>query len=256
MTRDQRVLITGASGGIGFELAKLFAADGYQLVLVARDEERLKVAARSLRELGATSVKTFAADLSRAGAAEILVDSLGNPHIDILVNNAGYAANGRFTELDYELELGMVELNIGTLTGLTKLFVPGMVERKQGWILNVASTAAFQAGPLMSVYYATKAYVLSFSLGLREEVRKDNVFVTALCPGPTESRFANRAGMLGTRLFRGNVQSAEKVARIGYAALFAGKPFVVTGTLNKAAAFATRFVPRTLAAKLAMRAQS
>ncbi len=256
MTKDQRVLITGATGGIGLELAKLFASDGYQLVLVGRNSGRLQETAKVLLGRGATSVETHAIDLARAGAAEKVVDALKTPHVDILVNNAGYATNGKFNELDYESELGMVDLNIGTLTGLTKLLLPGMVERKQGWILNVASTAAFQPGPLMSVYYATKAYVLSFSLGIREEVRKDNVFVTALCPGPTKTGFATRAGMLRTRLFRENVMPAEKVAQLGYAALFSGKAFVVTGTLNKLAAFATRFVPRSLAAKLAMRAQS
>ena len=234
-------LITGASGGLGADFARLFAKDGYELVLVARSEEKLRQLARDL------GVKTtvISADLSKPDAAADLVARLGGMEIDVLVNNAGVGLAGAFVDTDLEKELEMIQLNITALTQLTKLLVRPMVQRGRGRILNVASTAGFQPGPLMAVYYATKAYVLSFSEAIAEELRHSGVTVTALCPGPTATGFAEAANVNSTRLFTMTApMSSEKVARIGYEAMKRGRRVVITGVKNKLLAQSVRFSPR------------
>lgn len=244
-------LITGASTGIGYELVKLFARDGYDLILVARTEETLqKVAAETGRP-----VQVIAVDLSEPGAAYRVFEKVEKQQtVDVLVNNAGFGSLGFFAKSDPAGQAGMLEVNVVALTLLTRLFLPGMIAQRRGRIMNVASTAAFQPGPLMAVYYATKAYVLSFSEAIRNEVRPHGITVTTLCPGPTYTEFQKRAGVAHTKLFA-TAMTAQAVAKIGYAGLLAGRAVVVPGLLNRMSAFLTRFAPRGLAANIARKLQ-
>lgn len=251
-------LITGASSGIGLDLTRLFAADGWNLVLVARSEGKLRETAEELEKKHGVRVTVLPADLAKQNAAHAVVDSLAGQGIvvDALVNNAGFGARGAFWETDEQTELDMLQVNIVALTQLTKLLLPGMVARKWGRILNVASTAAFQPGPYMAVYYASKAYVLSFSEAIADELRDTGVTVTALCPGPTESGFAAVADTGSTRLFRmTKPMSSDRVARIGYAAMNAGRRVVVTGMKNKLLAQAVRVSPRRMTTMIARKLQ-
>ncbi len=240
------VLITGASTGIGYELAKLFARDHHNLVLVARSAAKLGQVAAELQVHGIT-VKTIALDLSTPLAPKFLFDQLLDTPIDILLNNAGFGAFGDFAEMPEEEILGQIELNVTALTQLTRLFLPPMVQRHSGRIMNVASTAAFQPGPLMAVYYATKAYVLSFSEAIANELRHSGVTVTCFCPGATHTGFAKRAGTERSRLFKQlGAMSADKVALDGYRALMEGRTVAISGAHNWLVAQSTRFAPRKL----------
>src|SRR5579863_8644002 len=205
------VLITGASGGIGYELAKLFARDRHNLILVARSAEKLGQVATELRAYGVT-VKTIALDLAAPPAPKFLFDQLQREGIavDILVNNAGYGVYGDFAQMPEQEILGQLDLNIRALTELTRLFLPTMLARRSGRIMNVASTAGFQPGPLMAVYYATKAYVISFTEAVANELHNSGVTVTCFCPGATHTGFAARAGVEKARLFKVGAMSAEK----------------------------------------------
>jgi len=248
-TNSRTALITGASGGIGYELAKLFAADHYNLVLVARSAGKLTQFADGLQRQFGISAKPVALDLTAAPAPQFLFDQLQREHtaVDVLVNNAGYGRMGRFSELSVEDNLGQIQLNITALTHLTKLFLAPMLERRSGKILNVASTAGFQPGPLMAVYYATKAYVISFSEALANELSGTGVTVTCLCPGATDTGFQGRAGTENTTLFRKlRPMDATSVARDGYRGVMAGKSLVISGFRNWLLAEATRFGPRKL----------
>jgi uncharacterized protein len=245
-----RALITGASGGIGYELAKLMAADKNDLVLVARSEGKLKELAGELSAKYGISVQVISKDLSQPGSSQEVFEQLKSTRIDYLVNNAGYGLFGNFWETDPKKELEMIELNVVSLTQLTKLFLPQMIERKQGRILNVASTAAFQPGPLMAVYYATKSYVLHFSEALAEELEGTGVTVTTLCPGPTETGFQKQAEMQGSRLIKRKIADSASVARVGYAAMLRGKRVVIPGLRNKLMAQSVRFSPRALVPKM------
>jgi uncharacterized protein len=240
------VLITGASTGIGYELAKLFARDHHNLVLVARSADKLAQVAAELQVHGVT-VKTIALDLSTPLAPKFLFDQLQDTPIDIFVNNAGFGAFGDFVQMPEEEILGQIELNITALTQLTRLFLPPMVQRRSGRVMNVASTAAFQPGPLMAVYYATKAYVLSFSEAIANELRHSGVTVTCFCPGATHTGFAKRAGTERSRLFKQlGAMSADKVALDGYRALMEGRTVAISGPHNWLVAQSTRFAPRKL----------
>ena len=246
MTRT--ALITGASGGIGYELAKLFARDHHNLVLVARSAAKLTQFADELQRQFGIVARPIASDLSDAGAAQALFDQLQAEDfaIDFLINNAGYGAHGDFAQIPLHEALGQVQLNIAALTALTKLFLEPMLQRHSGRILNVASTAAFQAGPLMAVYYASKAYVLSFSEALANELKSSGVTVTCLCPGPTETGFQERASMGNARLVKFGMMSAKAVALEGYRGMLAGKPLVIAGFRNWLVAESVRFAPRRL----------
>ena len=251
-------LITGASTGLGREFARLCARDGYDVVLIARSLPQLEELAAEIQRNTNRNARVIVKDLSIPDAAREVFDELTSAglNVELLINNAGFGLVGRFWELDEEQQMQMVQLNVAALTHLTRLFVPGFVQRRRGKILNVASTAAFQPGPLMAVYYATKAYVVSFSEAIHNEVRDYGVTVTALCPGPTKTEFDVRAGGTNTKLFKGrNVMNATTVAQIGLAALRAGKPLVVSGRLNAVTAFLTRFAPRQFAAAMARRFQ-
>jgi uncharacterized protein len=242
------VLITGASGGIGYELAKLFARDRHNLILVARSDDKLAQAAAEMRSLGVT-VKTIAIDLGGPSAAKNLFDQLRNENtaVDILINNAGFGALGKFATMSEENILGQIQLNVTALTELTRLFLPPMLARRSGRIMNIASTAGFQPGPLMAVYYASKAYVISFSEAIANEVRNSGVTVTCFCPGATETGFAKRAGNDHTRVFKQfGAMKADKVALDGYRAVMEGKTLAISGAQNWLVAESTRFAPRKL----------
>jgi short-subunit dehydrogenase len=239
-------LITGASGGIGYELAKVFARDHHNLVLVARSADKLAQVATELQVHGGT-VKTIALDLAPPPAPKFLFDQLAGTPIDILVNNAGFGAFGEFAQMPEEEILGQIQLNLTALTQLTRLFLPPMVQRRSGRIMNVASTAAFQPGPGMAVYYATKAYVLSFSEAIANELRHSGVTVTCFCPGATHTGFAKRAGTEKSRLFKQlGAMDADKVALDGYRALMEGRTLAISGVHNWLVAQSTRFAPRRL----------
>jgi short-subunit dehydrogenase len=246
-SKTQTALITGASGGIGYELAKLFARDHYDLVLVARRSGKLNQVAAELQGQFGVGVKTVALDLVASPASEFLFDQLGREGVavDVLVNNAGFGGFGEFAAMTEEEILGQISLNITALTHLTRLFLPAMLARRGGKIMNVASTAAFQPGPLMAVYYATKAYVLSFSEALANEVAGSGVVVSCFCPGATDTGFAKRAGTEDSRLFKKlRPMNAEAVARDGYRGLMAGRTVVISGFQNWLVAESVRFAPR------------
>lgn len=241
-------LVTGASGGIGYELAKLLARHQHNLIMVARNSEKLSRAADEFARQFQISARPIALDLSSPPAPQFLFDQLQREGIavDILVNNAGYGVLGEFAGVSLEENLAQIQLNITALTALTRLFVGPMITRGSGRILNIASTAGFQAGPRMAVYYASKAYVISFSEALANELRSSGVTVTCLCPGATDTEFQVRAGTDATILFKSRHMSASAVARDGYRAMMAGKTLAISGFVNWAVAQSTRFAPRKL----------
>ena len=248
-------LVTGASSGIGSELAQLFAAHDHDLVLVARSTAPLDDLARTLSSAHAITATVIGQDLSTPTAAADVHAELRSRgiQVDVLVNNAGFNVYGPFAETDHAEELRMLAVNVVALTSLTKLLLPGMLARGFGRILNVASTASFSPAPLDSTYAATKAYVLSFSEALAEELRGTGVTVTALCPGPTDTDFARRAAMLDTSIFTGRLMTARDVAAIGYRALARGKTIAIAGLANRALVLVIRFSPRALVTRIAKR---
>jgi short-subunit dehydrogenase len=254
---NSTALITGASAGIGYELAKLFARDGSNLVLVARSGDKLALLATELEKAHKIRATVIAADLALASGPEEVYAATQKAGIDVdvLVNNAGFGQFGFYVETDLQEELRQIQLNIASLTHLTKLYVRPMVERKRGWVLNVASTAAFQPGPLMAVYYATKAYVLSFSGALSNELRGTGVTVTCLCPGPTTTEFHKRAAMDLSNMMKAPFMDAKSVAEVGYRGMLKGKSTVIAGRMNWLVAQSTRFAPRSWTAALARKIQ-
>ncbi len=243
-------VVTGASSGLGKELALLLAARGERVVAVARS-------AASLSELAASSprIEAVVADLSTPQGRDELADQVDL--VDILVNNAGFASSGRFADTSRALSDQMVDVNVAALTDLTARWLPGMVERGAGRVVNVASTAAFQPGPKMAVYYATKAFVLSFTEAIAEELRGTGVTATAFCPGAFESGFQSVAGIESSRLLKGRrLPSSADMAREALSAMDRGVVVAVPGALNKAGAVAPRFVPRSLVRRMVARVQS
>ena len=250
--RADTVLITGASSGIGRELARLYARDGARLVLVARSEDKLRELADELAAKYGTEAQVIPADLTRPSSRGEIAEVLARGHldVDVLVNNVGFGARGSIAGLGAQRQLEIIEVNVTALTQLTALLLPAMLDRRRGAILNVASTAAFQPGPNQAVYCATKAYALSFTEALAEEVRGSGVRVTCLAPGATDTKFAAQAGMAGTRLFRQGGMDAARVARAGHNGLQRGKPLVIPGIANRMLAFSVRLSPRILVTKI------
>jgi short-subunit dehydrogenase len=251
-------LITGASGGIGMELAKIHAGKGGDLVLVARRENELNQLRTELIEKFKVEIEIIAIDLMRPHASKEIVNILEEKkiQIDVLMNNAGLGGYGKFHERDLQKELDMIQLNITALTELTHLILPGMVDRKKGKILNTASTAGMLPGPLQSVYYATKAYVISFSQAVAHEVSKQGVTVTALCPGPVKTNFEKAAGMEGSGLFA-KAATAESTARKGYVGMEKGKLIVITDRLMSFGLnWLVPLMPRKLVLKFVERLQT
>ncbi len=241
---EKTAIITGASGGLGQDFAALFAEQGYQLVLVARSEGKLKAIAQILESQYQVKVEYIVQDLSEDKSASKIyskVKDLGL-NVDVLINNAGFGKFGPFIKEELDTLTEMINLNIKTLTELTALVLPEMLERNSGKILNVASTAALQSLPNFGAYAATKAYVLSFTEALHYELRKTNISVTALCPGPTETGFAKRANAESMLLFKNGMKSRE-VAQLGYNALMKNKMMLITGVQNKLIAYLTRLIP-------------
>jgi uncharacterized protein len=251
-------LITGASNGIGLELAKIHASKGGNLVLVARNKTKLDELKAELENQYKISVYTIGKDLSLTNAAQEVYNETSEQKIqvDYLINNAGFGDFGMFVETDWNKELQMINLNITTLTQFTKLYLQDMVARKSGKIMNVASTAAFQSGPTMAVYYATKAYVLSFSEAVDNEVSDKGVTVTALCPGATESGFQVAAAMEESALVKGKkLPTSKEVAQYAYKSMLAGKTVAIHGLMNYIMANSVRFTPRALVVKITRKLQ-
>ncbi|MFN4931372.1 MAG: SDR family NAD(P)-dependent oxidoreductase [Bacteroidota bacterium] len=251
-------LITGASNGIGLELAKIHASKGGDLVLVARNKSKLDELKHELETKFNIKVYTIGKDLSASNAAKEVYDETSKQQIKIeyLINNAGFGDFGFFAETDWNKELQMINLNITTLTQFTKLYLQDMLKRKSGKIMNVASTAAFQSGPTMAVYYATKAYVLSFSEAVDNEVRDQGISITALCPGATESGFQAAAAMEESNLVKGRkLPGSKEVAEYGYAAMLKGKTVAIHGFMNWIMANSVRFIPRSIVVKVTRKIQ-
>lgn len=249
----ETALITGASSGIGLHLAREFAKHGHPVILVAPVETELQQIADSLRNEYNVTARVIAKDLEQENAAEEIFDELqrAGVAVDILVNNAGKGANGKFWEIPLERDIEMIRLNIEAVVRLTKLFHPPMLARGRGRLLTTASVGGFEAGPLLAVYHATKAFVLSLTEALREELKETPITVTALCPGPTDTDFFPKADMLDTRAFqKAGVMAPQPVAEAGYEALMEGDPIVVPGGSNKVLVFARRFLSEQTQARL------
>ncbi|WNY24235.1 NADP-dependent 3-hydroxy acid dehydrogenase YdfG [Methanimicrococcus hongohii] len=252
------VLITGATGGIGSELSKIFAQRGYDLVLTARSEEKLNVLKNELEETYSNHIFIIAADLAKPDGINLVFNEidLADIQIDILVNNAGFGDYGRFADADWEKQEEMIQVNILALMQMTKRFLPPMIHRKEGKILNIASVAAFAPGPYMSVYYASKAFVLSFSEAIATELKNSGVTVTAVCPGPTTTGFVAAAGDGTEKLFKSFKNADPKdVAEFAYKSLMKGKVVATPGFQNKLLAFGTRLIPKSVVRKFVAKVQ-
>jgi short-subunit dehydrogenase len=262
MTTDTRLrstaLVTGASSGIGMELARILAEHGHDLIVVARTEQMLQELAGELRGRYGVQVTVLVADLAQADAPRMLYDAIAERglQVDLLINNAGFGLAGRFGETPLGRELEMVHVNVSAVTALTKLFLPPMIARRRGRVMNVASTAAFQPGPYMAVYYATKAYVLSFTEAVDEELRDTGVTLTAFCPGPTRTQFNAIAHVRKSRLFPdGAMMDARDVARAGYQAMMRGRRVAIPGFFNRLGVFGATKLSRRIATRIAGRLQ-
>lgn len=252
-------LITGATGGIGYEFAKILAEQGHHLILVARDAVTLRVIQTQLKEKHQINVSVLPCDLSQLNAAAQVWQTLleQNQQVDVLINNAGFGDFGLFVDTDWQRQAQMIQLNIVALTQLTHLCLSGMVQRRQGQILNVASTAAFQPGPYMSVYFASKAYVLSFTEAIADELKGTGVRVMALCPGPTASKFQSSAQMEHSRLVWGKaLPTPAAVAEFGYQALSSDQVVAVHGWRNKLFVTLVRFLPREIVTRVVRHLQA
>ncbi|ACV22874.1 Serine 3-dehydrogenase [Slackia heliotrinireducens] len=255
MNAKPTALVTGASSGLGAEISRVLAQEGFDLVLVARSEGKLFALKNELEDRYHVTAHVFASDLAQEDAALDVYDFVleRELRIDILVNNAGFGDSGTFHEADWSRQRDMVQVNVVALMQLTHLLVPHMVERGAGMVMNLSSVAAFCAGPYMSIYYASKAFVLSFSEALYEELAGTGVTVTALCPGPTATGFEAAADMgAGSTMFR-HADDAATVAKRGCEAMLKGKAVSMQGAVTKRLAFASRLVPRSVARKFAMR---
>lgn len=252
---SKSVLITGATTGIGYELAKLFAKDKFDIIIIARNEVKLKETAEELQKEFNVNVKFISKDLSDRNSAKEIYNKLKDENIspDVLVNNAGFGSHGAFSESDPDNDIDMINLNITSLVTLNRLFLNDMLKKNSGRIMNVASTAAFQPGPYMAVYYATKAFVLSFSEAVSEELSGTNVTVSCLCPGPTETEFQYRAGIKETKMMNRRsftVMTAEEVAKTGYKKMMKGKRIIIPGFTNKAGVLFVKLFPRKIISKI------
>ena len=244
-------VVTGASGGIGLELAKLCAAAGHDLVLVARRKSELESIASAFERDYRIRATPLAADLADRSAPEAIFQAA--PEAAILINNAGFGRLGPFASADWDAQARMIQVNITALAHLTRLYLPGMIDRHAGRILNVASTAAFVPGTNMAMYYASKAMVFSFTLAIAAELEGTGVTATALCPGPTATNFGETAGSTHSNLFKGPVMSAADVAREGFDAMMAGKAEIIAGSRNRWMMWGTRFAPRRMLTRITKR---
>ncbi|MGB2884053.1 MAG: SDR family oxidoreductase [Dehalococcoidia bacterium] len=251
-SKDGYALVTGASSGIGYELAKVLAKDGKNLVIVARSQDKLEELKTEIESKYGTSVRVLPKDLSNPNAPQEIFSELEKDgvNVDVLVNNAGYGVYGMFSETDLREELAMIQVNATSLIHLTKLFLKQMLENKSGWILNVASLCSFLSSPLESVYCASKSLVLHFSEALANELQGTGVTVTCLCPGLAKTEFHKRAHMENTKVAKRKMMDAAAVAEAGYKALKKGKVVVIPGLIFKTAPLFARFAPRNLVTKV------
>jgi len=249
---QENVLITGASSGIGREFASCFAKNKSNLVLVARSVDKLEQVASQLRDQHGAHVTVIGCDLSAIGAVKWLVEELDRRQlaIEVLVNNAGFGELGKFAELSVDRQVNMLGLNVVALTELSRRLLPNMLQANRGGMINVASTAAFQPGPNMAVYFASKAYVLSFSEALVEELAGTNVKISCLCPGPTDTGFGELSGMSSLKMFATTKISAAEVAAAGYAGFRSGTAIVIPGWTNKAMTVVSKMMPSFITRKL------
>jgi len=246
-------VVTGATTGIGHEIARLLAQKGYHLVLVARNETRLQEAAKALSHRYGITCQTIAADLSNPSSSQMVYEACHGLEVEGLVNNAGMGLFGDFTSISLEEELPLIQLNVLSVHQLSKYFLKDFLKADKGMLLNVASTAAFQSGPFMASYYASKAYVLSLTEAMAEEARHlgKNVTISCLAPGPVQTGFHERAGLKGS----GRLQTAKEVANYGIKEWFKGKPLIVPGQRNRTLLFLNRFIPRGFARRLVLKNQ-
>ncbi len=254
----ETVLITGASSGLGMELAKLFAADGSDLVLVARREERLIELADELKSEHGIEVHVLPKDLSKKTAPKEIFSHLNKEkiEIDVVVNNAGFGNKGHIADLDTDLQLDMIQVNLVALTHLTRLFITGIIERGYGGILNVGSLAGFQPGPNLAVYYATKAYVLSFTEALAEEISNPNIKISCLAPGPVKTEFGEKSDLEDSLLFKLSLMEMAPVVKAGYEGFRKGQTIIIPGLKQQIVPFLNRFTPRLLVRKIAKKLNS
>lgn len=239
-------IITGASAGLGAHFAELFAKDGHNVALVARRKDKLEELTKRLQSSYSIEAKALAFDLADPKAPQQIFDAVAGDEVEFLVNNAGFGTNGAFAELDISREMEMVQVNVSSLMHLTRLFLPKMLERKAGRILNIGSTAGFQSGPFMATYYATKAFVNHFTEALWFELKDTGVTATVSCPGATATEFAEVAGNGKSALFKAGVADAATVAKEAYQAMLAGKPMIVHGIKNKLFMQTLRVSPRAM----------
>lgn len=244
-------LITGATTGIGYELAKLYAKDKINLILVARDDEKLREVKEEL-SLYDIMVYTISLDLAEDNSCEKVLDFVNknNLSVDILINNAGMGSFGYLSEIEMEKELKLIDVNIRALTEITKMFLPIMIDHGEGAIMNVASTAAFCAGPKMATYYASKAYVLNFTEALYEELRNTEIKVSCLCPGPVKTSFQEKSGIRKSEAAKKALMTAKEVAKVAYKDFNKGKLIIVPGFKNKVIILLNKFIPRSLSRKI------
>jgi len=250
-------LVTGATSGIGLEIALNFARDGINLILVARTENKLIEIREKIKSEYGIEVLILAKDLTREEAPDEIYEEVEKRgiRVDFLINNAGFGSFGRLKDTDYETEKDLVKLNVLSLLQMNKLFVPLMAARHYGYVMNVASLAAFMPGPVMANYYASKAYVLSLSEAMHEELKQDGIKVTALCPGPVRTNFQERAQLQKTDTAKSFLMEAKKVADVGYIGLFRGKAIVVPGTFEKIVPVITKLLPRCFVRKVSFLSQ-
>lgn len=248
------VLITGATAGIGYELAKLYANDGYNLILIARNSERLEKVKNELNLIYNVSIHTLSIDIGVDNSCEEILNYVNKKHltVDVLINNAGIGSFGYLTELDINKEVEQINVNIKAVTELTRLFLPIMINNESGSILNVSSSAAFCAGPKMATYYATKAFVLSFTEAIYEEVKDANIKVSCLCPGTVKTDFLDKAGIKKKEFSKKNMMTAKDVAKIAYRDFNKGKVIIIPGFKNKVLILLNKFMPRSISRKIVL----
>lgn len=247
-------LITGASTGIGYELAKLFAKDRHNLILVARDEGKLETAKNELSKYN-VEVKILSLDLSKSEDIQGLFNyvEMNKLNVDILVNNAGIGSFGDFSEIEWVKEEALIDINIKVLTKLTKYFLPKIIECKNGGILNVASTAAFCSGPRMAAYYASKAYVLNLTEAIYEECKDSGIRISCLCPGPVKTTFQDKAGIKKSESAKKYLMDAEEVAKVSYKDFKKGKLIIIPGMKNKLLVIGNKLLPRRISRKIILK---
>lgn len=247
-------LITGASTGIGYELAKLFAKDRHNLILVARDEGKLETAKNELSKCN-VEVKILSLDLSKSEDIQGLFNyvEMNKLNVDILVNNAGIGTFGDFNEIEWVKEEALIDINIKVLTKLTKYFLPKIIECKNGGILNVASTAAFCSGPRMAAYYASKAYVLNLTEAIYEECKDSGIRISCLCPGPVKTTFQDKAGIKKSESAKKYLMDAEEVAKVSYKDFKKGKLIIIPGMKNKLLVIGNKLLPRRISRKIILK---